>query len=157
MSAELNIDVVPANDPQQVVDAMPIVVTATTSKTPVFDGNWLQPDVLVCAMGSNWLNKAEIDVTTIRRATTTVCDSIECCRREAGDFEAAIEQGAFDWDRAVELASFLVDNATAPRPRGITLFKSVGMAIEDVAVGAKLLDLARGHSVGSSVDLFGSR
>jgi alanine dehydrogenase len=154
MSAELKIDVAPADDPQQAVVDMPIVITATTSKTPVFDGEWLEANALVCAMGSNWLNKAEIDVTTIRRAETIVCDSIECCQREAGDFVPAIEQGVFDWSRAIELAQVVSGKATVSSNNGIRIFKSVGMAIEDVAVGAELIELARDRNIGKSIELF---
>lgn len=154
MSAQLGIEVVAVDQRQQAVIDMPIVVTATTSKTPVFDGEWLASDTLVCAVGSNWLNKAEIDVTAVRRARLIVCDSIECCQREAGDFVPAIEKGLFDWSRAIELPQIVSGGSTVPT-NGITIFKSVGMAIEDVAVAAKLIQFAREQNVGSTTDLFG--
>ena len=80
------------------------MVTATTSREPVFDGNWLAEGTLVCAVGSNWLNKAEIDSHVIRRADNIVCDSVKACQNEAGDFVDALEKGIFDWSRAVDLA-----------------------------------------------------
>lgn len=146
--------VVPVDRPQEAVEELPIVVTATTSAKPVFDGNWIDAGSLVAAVGSNWLNRAEIDATTVRRADTVVCDSVEACRREAGDFTDAIERGIFDWSRAVEFADVVAGRASGKRdPGAIVLFKSVGLASEDVAVGGKLLELARERGVGQELNL----
>lgn len=155
MTEQLGIEVIPAPEARDAVAGKPIVVTATTSKTPVLDGSWLEPQTLVCAVGSNWLSKAELDVTTVQRASRIVCDSIECCQREAGDFVAALNQGVFDWSRAADLAS-LVSRREMPgnNSSGITLFKSVGMAIEDIATAAKLVELARARGAGREVEIF---
>jgi ornithine cyclodeaminase/alanine dehydrogenase-like protein (mu-crystallin family) len=154
MAAELNIEVIPVDQPRGAVADLPIVITATASRQPVFDGQWLAGGALVCAVGSNWLEKAEIDVTTIRRAERIVCDSVAACRHEAGDFTAAIHQGLFDWSQAIDLAE-VVDAKTAARrsPHGIVLFKSVGMALEDIALGSKLLELARKKQLGQTLPL----
>lgn len=149
MSGELQIEVRPVDRPQEAAEELPIVVTATTSREPVFDGNWLAEGALVCAVGSNWLNKAEIDATVVRRADNIVCDSIKACQIEAGDFVDAIEKGIFDWSRAVDLADVVAGKATGRNTReSIALFKSVGLAIEDIALGAKLVELARERGLG---------
>jgi ornithine cyclodeaminase/alanine dehydrogenase len=149
MSDELNIEVVPVKQARDAVAARPLVITATTSREPVLDGDWLDHGALVCAVGSNWLHKAELDVTTVRRAGLVVCDSVEACRREAGDLAAAVAQGALDWSQAVELADIVSSQSSRPAsPDAMTLFKSVGLAIEDVALGGKLLELARARGVG---------
>jgi alanine dehydrogenase len=144
MSERLAIDVRAVDRPQDAAEELPIVVTATTSRVPVFDGNWLAEGALVCAAGSNWLSKAEIDATVVRRADNIVCDSVKACQLEAGDFVAAIEKGIFDWSRAVDLADVVTGRATARNTRdSICLFKSVGLAIEDVAMATRLVTLAR--------------
>ena len=149
MSQRLAIDVVPVDRPQEAADDLPIVITATSSAEPLFDGNVLAEGTLVAAIGSNWLTKAEIDVNVVRRADNIVCDSIEACRNEAGDFVAALEKGVFDWSKAVELADVVSGHAVGRSTReSVTLFKSVGLAIEDVALGGKLLDLARIQGIG---------
>jgi alanine dehydrogenase len=149
MSAQLGIDVRPVDRPQEATQDLPIVVTATSSREPVFDGNWLSEGTLVCAVGSNWLTKAEIDSTVIRRADNIVCDSAKACQAEAGDFGDALEKGVFDWSRAVDLADVVAGRATGRNTReSIALFKSVGLAIEDVALGGKLLQLAREQGIG---------
>ena len=149
MSDQLGIEVRPVDRPQEAAEELPIVVTATTSREPVFDGGSLAEGTLVCAVGSNWLNRAEIDSNVIRRADNIVCDSIQACQIEAGDFADALEKGVFDWPRAVELSQVVAGRATARNTReSIVLFKSVGLAIEDVALGGKLLELAREQHVG---------
>ncbi len=152
MSRRLEIEVAPVDRPQEAAEDLPIVVTATGSAVPLFDGNWLAEGTMVAAVGSNWLNKAEIDAHVIRRADNIVCDSVAACRHEAGDFIDALEKGVFDWSRAVELADVVAGTAVGRSTRAsVTLFKSVGLAIEDVALGGKLLDLARGAGVGKEL------
>jgi ornithine cyclodeaminase/alanine dehydrogenase-like protein (mu-crystallin family) len=149
MTAKLGLDVSPVDRPQGAAEDLPIVVTATTSSAPVFDGNDLSEGTLVCAVGSNWPQRAEIDVHTIRRADNVVCDSREACRNEAGDFREAIEKGVFDWSRAVDLADVMAGRAVGRNNRqSVTLFKSVGLAIEDVALGATLVERARARGAG---------
>ncbi len=152
MSEKLGFEVRPVDRPQEAAEDLPIVVTATTSREPVFDGNWLAEGTLVCAVGSNWLRRAEIDTTVIRRADNIVCDSIKACQHEAGDFVDALEKGIFDWNRAVELADVVVGKATGRNARdSIALFKSVGIALEDIALAAKLLERARAEGVGEEL------
>jgi len=144
MSARLAIEVTPVDRPQEAAEDLPIVITATTSTTPVFDGAWLAEGTVVCAVGSNALGRAEIDSTTVRRADVVVCDSVAGCRNEAGDFVDALEKGIFDWTRAVDLSDVVAGRATGrSRTGGIGLFKSVGMAIEDLALAVPLYELAK--------------
>jgi len=152
MSAELAIDITPVDRPQEAAEDLPIVITATKSAEPVFDGSWLAEGAFVAAVGSNWLSRAEIDVKTIRRADNIVCDSVAACRHEAGDFTEALEKGVFDWSRAVELSDVVAGRAAGRSgPESITFFKSVGLAIEDVALGGKLLQLAREKGIGQAL------
>jgi ornithine cyclodeaminase/alanine dehydrogenase-like protein (mu-crystallin family) len=149
MSRRLNIDVRPVDRPEQATTDLPIVITATTSREPVFDGNWLAEGALVCAVGSNWLNKAEIDSTVLRRADNIVCDSVKACMVEAGDFVDALTKGSFDWSRAVDLAEVVTGRATGRNNReSIGVFKSVGLALEDVALGGTILARARAEGLG---------
>lgn len=165
MSERLMLEVAPAADPREAVEGLPLVVTATNSGTPVFDGEWLADGALVCAIGSNWLHKAEVDAAVFRRARRVVCDSVAACRHEAGDMAAALAAGTFAWDRAEELAnvvearisatgmSTIGMSATAEAPSsghrdGVTVFKSVGLAIEDLAVAVRVVSEAQSQRVG---------
>ncbi len=148
MASQLAMDVVACEEPEQAVEDLPLVVTATTSRTPVFNGRRLAEGALVCAVGSNWPQKAEVDETVLRRARMVICDSLACCRKEAGDLLQAEQAGAFAWDCARELAEVVTGAVGRRDPSDVILFKSVGMAVEDVAVGATLLDRARAEGVG---------
>ena len=153
-AAQFAIEATAVSEPQSAASDLPLIITATTSRQPVLHGDWLAPGALVCAIGSNWLHKSEVDVQTVRRAERIVCDSIACCQIEAGDFTAPLQQGVFDWSQAVGLAA-VVERPTLGRQRAesIILFKSVGMAIEDVALAGKLLELARAAGRGEELPL----
>ncbi len=154
MSQRLGVDVRPVDRPEQAAADLPIVVTATTSREPVFDGAWLAEGSLVCAVGSNWLNRAEIDSVVMRRADNIVCDSVKACMVEAGDFVDAISKGIFDWSRAVDLSSVVTGRATGRNTReSIAVFKSVGLALEDVALGGMILQRARAQNVGRELPI----
>jgi ornithine cyclodeaminase/alanine dehydrogenase-like protein (mu-crystallin family) len=153
MAAQLNIDVVACDEPDQAVEDHPIVITATTSSEPVFDGTKLAAGAVVCAVGSNWLKKSELDAEVFRRARLVVCDNVACCRKEAGDLDRAQQAGVFAWDDAKELADVVTGKTARDNDQDIIVFKSVGMALEDVAIGGKLLELAQQHGVGSVLEI----
>ncbi|MGE3313744.1 MAG: ornithine cyclodeaminase family protein [Planctomycetaceae bacterium] len=141
--------VVPVRSPEEAAAEKDIVITATTSRTPVFDGRCLSDGTHLNVVGSNYPIKTEIDVATVRRADSIVCDSIEQCRIEAGDFVEAIESGVTDWRLMHELAEVVTGRETGrAHPEQVTLFKSVGLAIEDVALGAHVLRKARDQGLG---------
>jgi alanine dehydrogenase len=149
MQKELQTEVVPVLHPQLAVEDMDIVITATTSRAPVFSDQWLTEGTHLNVIGSNFLNKAEVDDQTVRRAKVIVCDSVEQCKLEAGEFVAPLEEGAIHWQGMHELADVVTGRQTGrTTPDDITLFKSVGLAIEDVAVAARVLELARARNLG---------
>jgi ornithine cyclodeaminase/alanine dehydrogenase-like protein (mu-crystallin family) len=137
------------HSPEEAAAEKDIVICATSAKTPLFDGHVLEEGTHVNAVGSNYLSKAEIDVTTIRRADHIVCDSLEACQLEAGDFVPALEDGSFAWSRVRELSDVVVDRETGRAlAEDITLFKSVGLGLEDLAVAVKVFERARSESIG---------
>jgi len=149
MSEWCNTKVVPSRNPDEVAAEKDIVICASSARTPLFEGRVLDEGTHLNVIGSNFLNKAEIDVTTVQRADTIVCDSIEQCRLEAGDFVAALEAGAVEWSNMHELASVVAGQDTGRKTaESITLFKSVGLAVEDVALAAKLVELAEKEGLG---------
>jgi ornithine cyclodeaminase/alanine dehydrogenase-like protein (mu-crystallin family) len=144
MSQLLGVAVEPADDPKQAAAEKGIVITTTTSKTPVFDDRDLSPGTHLNAIGSNFLSKAEIDIATIERAGRVVCDSIPACQLEAGDFVPALQAGKFDWANAVDLGDVVAGRRPGRRtPEEITLFKSVGLALEDLAVAVLVYERAQ--------------
>ena len=151
------VEVIPVAIPDEVAAEKDIIITATTSRTPVFDGKVIEEGTHLNVIGSNFRNKAEIDVDTVRRADVIVCDSIEQCKAEAGDFSLSLEEGITDWRLMHELSDVVLGKDTGrPLPESITLFKSVGLALEDLAVGAKVLELAREARLGIELPIGGN-
>jgi alanine dehydrogenase len=152
--AQLGLATVAAGSAELAVRGADIVVTMTTSKTPVLEAGWIEPHALVIAAGSNWHNKAEVPVELVARAQTIVVDQLAAAQLESGDLIAAHEAGKFEWSRAVELAAVLAGKWQRPEASGITLFESHGLALWDLAAGSVILAAAREKGFGEEVRLF---
>ncbi len=116
-----------------------IVITATNAKEPVFEADWIAPGAHVNAVGSNIANRRELPAELLRRAAVVAVDSLEQARIEAGDIILAEH-----WSNVIELK----DWRGRARPGGITVFKSVGLGVEDVAVGGWVYEKARKAGMG---------
>lgn len=105
-----------------------IVITATTSREPVLESAWVKPSAHVNAVGSNQAKKRELPADLIARAALIAVDSLEQANVESGDLLLA----NLDWadPRLIELK-----DVTA-RPNGLTIFKSNGLGLEDIAAAA---------------------
>jgi ornithine cyclodeaminase/alanine dehydrogenase-like protein (mu-crystallin family) len=129
-----------------------IVVTATSSKDPVLRGEWLEPGALVCAMGANRIESRELDNAVIERAAFVCCDSKEQARIEAGDLVEPVERGVLDWLEVYELSEVVTGEvAGRAQEEDVVLFKSLGIAAEDLAVGKLVYDRARERGLGEEV------
>jgi len=154
MAKKLSIDVVPARSPEDCVKASDIVVTITTSATPVFDGEWIAPGTHVNAAGSNSLLRREIDEATVLKANPVVVDSRPSAMKEAGDLLPALEKGRLHVGMLTELGEVIA--GTRPgrtNPEQVTLFESQGMAMQDLIIAAELVRLARVKGVGEELAL----
>ena len=137
------------HNPEQAAAEKDIVICVTNSKAPLFDGHVLDEGTHLNVVGSNYLTRAEIDVTTIRRADHIVCDSRDACQLEAGDFVPALEDGSLDWSRVHELSDVVVGRETGrAHAEDITVFKSVGLGLEDLAVAVRVFERAKAEDVG---------
>jgi ornithine cyclodeaminase/alanine dehydrogenase-like protein (mu-crystallin family) len=153
MSEACGVDVVPVDRPESAARDLDIVITATSSAEPVLHGDWLAGGTHLNVIGSNYLAKAEVDVATLRRASLIVVDSKDQARLEAGDLVPAIDEGVIHWADVPELGAVVLGRARGrQRPQDITLFKSLGIAIEDVAVAARVYALAKERGVGREIE-----
>lgn len=149
MSRETGRDVVPASDARDVLLGSEIVTTITTASSPLFEGDWLEPGSHVNGAGSNALIRREIDETSVRRADVVCVDSRAVALKESGDLLPLLEKGRLVEGQMVELGEVLVGTRKGRQDaQQITLFESQGMAIQDLAVAARLLPLAREKGLG---------
>ncbi len=154
MSEVCQTEVMPVPRPELAAEDKDIVITATNSREPVFNGNWLAEGTHLNAVGSNFLSKAELDPVAVRRCDSIVVDSKDQARVEAGDFAQALEDGVIHWADIHELGQVIVGRYTGrAHPQDVTLFKSLGIALEDVAVALRVLGAAREAGLGRSLDI----
>ncbi len=154
MEKFLQIETIPVEKPEDVLSGADILITSTTSVEPVFKGEWLQCGVHINAIGGNFLFKREIDETSVRRSNVIVVESIEQSKIESGEFLPLIEKGRLQWHGIHELGE-VVTGKTKGRTRDedITLFKSLGIAIEDIAVAAHIYELAKAKGIGQKLEI----
>lgn len=135
MAAELGarVDVVAAPSAQEALHGADVVCCATTSSTPIFDADWVEPGTHVNAIGAYRLDMVEVPPELFARATVVAVDSRPAVLEEAGDLVAALEGGMLGPDGYVELGTVEVGWANHRDLDAITVFKSVGLAIQDVA------------------------
>jgi ornithine cyclodeaminase/alanine dehydrogenase-like protein (mu-crystallin family) len=154
MEKLLNCPVRPAEAPEQVVKGADILITITSSTQPVFDGRLVEPGQHLNVAGSNMVQKREVDDETIRRADRIIVDQLEDAKIESGDLVGPVERGIIGWDRIQELGA-VVSGRVPGRERSaeVTLFKSNGLAIQDVAAACKVLERARAQGAGIEAPL----
>ena len=134
--------------PQAVVQDADIVICATTSGTPLFDGNALKQGTHITAVGTFVPEKREVDTVTIRRAHRIVVDSREDCLAEAGDL--IIPNAEID----AEIGEIINgDKPGRASDTEITFFKSVGVAVQDAVAGAVVLAEAEAKALGTLIEI----
>ena len=133
MDSALPVAVRAAESAEAAVRGADIVCCVTPSETPVFDASWLEPGTHINALGSFRLGMVEVPPEAFGRAALVAVDSREAAGHEAGDVAAAIESGHLASGDLVEIGSLPADWAADRDPSSITIFKSVGLPIQDLA------------------------
>ena len=136
-----------AAEPEAAVRGADVLITATGSYEPVFDGAQLSPGTHVNAVGSNLAQKRELDAETLHRAGRVVVDSAEVAHLESGD----LLMNNFDWDRLEELGPIVAGQASGREGDEITVFESHGLALEDLACAVRVLRRARELGIGAEL------
>jgi alanine dehydrogenase len=132
-SAAFSTKVMAVNTAEEAVHGSGVVVTATNAKDPVLSPEWVAPGTHVNAMGSNQARRRELPAELIRRADWIAVDSIEQARMESGDLLMALDENSWADPKIVELKDIVVSKPSRERrPVDITIFKSNGLAVEDV-------------------------
>ena len=140
-----------ANSPKQAVKNADLICTATTATTPVFSDKDIKPGVHINGVGSYTPEMIEIPPQTIKRATVFV-GSKQGVLAEAGEILAAIDQGLLSADKLVELGEVIRQNEPGRIDQDqITLFKSVGVAVQDAAAALLVLKNARKMNIGNEL------
>jgi ornithine cyclodeaminase/alanine dehydrogenase-like protein (mu-crystallin family) len=156
MSEKLHVPVEAADSAEAAVREADIVVTATSASRPVLLGAWLAPGTHINAIGANFPQKHELDEEAVTRAGIIVADSREQSKMEAGDLIHVLGADAGRWTNVKELSDVVTGIAPGrTSDRQITLFKSNGIATEDIAVAARVYEAALKVGAGKRVSFWG--
>jgi ornithine cyclodeaminase/alanine dehydrogenase-like protein (mu-crystallin family) len=149
LAQETNVEVVPVEKPEDAAKGLDIVITATAAREPVLFGEWVSPGQHLNLIGSNFLAKTETDVEVFRRAQVVAVDSKEQAKLEAGDFVEPVKAGVLAWADVIELAPLSIGRYPGREsPQDVTIFKSLGLGIEDIALAVKVVELAKKQGLG---------
>lgn len=143
-----------AKTAEETVKGSDIIITATTSPNPVFRGEWLEFGVHISGIGSYTPSTRELDTETIKKSKV-VCDQVSACLDEAGDLIIPLNEGAITKEHIYAELGEIVSGKKAGRESEseITLFKSVGLAIQDAAAAKLVYDKAREMKKGIEVEI----
>src|ERR1700732_704409 len=157
MTDALKIPVLSAHSAEAAVCDADLVVTSATSTSPVIEGAGLKPGVHINAIGANFPQKRELDRKAVERCDVIAVDSREQSKMESGDLIQAFGQDAERWRHVTELAD-IVGGKVAGRTRAdeITLFKSNGIAIEDLVVAGRVFEMAQERRIGKDISMWQS-
>lgn len=140
-------------DPEHAVRDADIVVTVTTSSTPVFSGHWVKPGALVILAGANRPEAREADDVLMSRAHV-YADHLDGCILRAGDIKLPLASGHLKPDQIAGDIGNVMDGTRIAMRAGtdITVFKSMGIIGQDIAIAALLLERAQEKAVGVEFD-----
>jgi len=139
-SGQLGIRIEPAGSAEEAVSGMDVLITATNSREPVLRAEWVSPGTHINAVGSNQANRREIPADLVERAGLIVVDSREQGKMESGDLLLALDPAG--WNRVAELQEVVAGRRGRTNAAEITLFKSNGLAVEDVAAAGYVYERA---------------
>ena len=152
MSEQLNISVSATESPQLCIENADVVVTITSSKTPVIRAEWVRTGTHINAAGNNSWLKRELDVATVKKCDVIATDDVDQAKIECGELMRAAEAGHLNWDNVIPLHQIVSGSVPGRRTeKDITLFASQGVAFEDLAVVDKIYRLATERGVGTDL------
>lgn len=142
-----------AISPEDAVRESQVVTTITGSRQPVLFGKWLEPGTHINAAGGNMILRREVDSETIFISDRLIVDSIEQARIEGGELIPTLGHGRRHWDELVELKDVVKGYGGRRSDDDITFFKSQGVGMEDVALGALIYERAREQGIGKILEI----
>lgn len=146
---QFGVKVEAAESAEAAVRGADVVVTATNAAEPVLEDGWIGPGTHVNAMGSNQAKRRELPGELVRRADLIAADSVEQSRMESGDLLMGL--GEEEWGRVVELKDVAAGRAGRSGPAAITIFKSNGLAVEDVIAAGLVYERAVAEGAGREI------
>ena len=151
-SESLNLEVDAVGSAQECVEGADVVIVITSAREPVLLGEWLSPGAHINAAGGNHWMRREIDEEAVLRSEVIVVDDLAQAKIECGDLLWLEPRGTFRWDMAKELQDVVAGRVKGrPSPDSITLFESMGLALEDIAAAHLVYNKAKEQRIGQEL------
>ena len=151
-SESLKVDVKAVESAQECVEGADVVIVITSAREPALLGEWLSPGAHVNAAGGNHWMRREVDEETVLRSEVIVVDDLDQAKIECGDLMWLEPRGSFRWDMAKELQDVVVGRVNGrPSEESITLFESMGLALEDIAAAHLVYNKAKAQGIGQEL------
>ncbi len=130
-----------------------IVALATTAVNPIVSSDWWKTGAHINAIGSHAPGVRELDTATIQNSRV-ICDQLDACKAEAGDLQIPVEDGDYSWDDVAGSLGDVVNGSVSGRTSDseVTLFKSVGLAIQDISCATLVYREAVANGIGKEFD-----
>ncbi len=153
MAPQVQAELKPAVSAEDAVRESRLVTTITNSREPVLFGDWVGAGTHVNAAGGNMWLRREVDADLVLGSEKLVVDSIEQARVECGEFLPVLVPGRRYWDEVQELKDIVGKQSGRETPDERTFFKSLGLGLEDVALGVLVYERAKERGMGRKVYL----
>jgi ornithine cyclodeaminase/alanine dehydrogenase-like protein (mu-crystallin family) len=140
--------VLPVATPAAAVHDVPLACLATKNTDPVVQGDAFAAGTVVLSIGSTRPDLRELDERAFERASRVLVDSVPGVLAESGDVRAAMSAGVLVQQCVTGMADVLADTAGHPRTGDLTVFKSVGTALQDLALAAAVIGAASANGQG---------
>lgn len=148
----LKVDVKAVESAQECVEGADVVIVITSAREPALLGEWLSPGAHVNAAGGNHWMRREVDEETVLRSEVIVVDDLDQAKIECGDLMWLEPRGSFRWDMAKELQDVVAGRVNGrPSEESITLFESMGLALEDIAAAHLVYNKAKAQGIGQEL------
>jgi ornithine cyclodeaminase len=146
---KLGVEVVPCERPEMAARDKDIIVTVTSAHQPILFRDWITRPGLVIGQGANHWYERELEAELVQAAKLIVVDDKGQAKADGGDLLWPVSHGKLSWRNVVEIGEVLAGQVALPAfDKGLILFKSHGIGLEDVAVSKAVFDLARARGIG---------
>ncbi len=149
---ELGLEVYMAEDPKDAINDADIIIEASTAEKPIIYGRSIKRPCHIASIGAHALNMRVLDDDVIKKADLIVVDSKDATYNETGDIRTPINRGLIKINDLIEIGEF-ISKGISRGLNDITIFKTVGIAIEDLCAAYKAYELACKKDIGKIIEI----
>lgn len=152
MSEKLEIPVTAAASIDECLEGADIIIVITNTREPVLLGDSIREGVHINAAGANGWQRRELDTRAVVKSDVIATDDVDQAKIECADLMAAADSGRIRWEQVLNLGEIVAGtNPGRTNASQVTLFESQGVAMEDISVGKRVLDIALERGIGTQL------